>query len=214
MQKALIICIEGNIASGKSTLLPKLAAMLQATTILEPVDSDTEFQRLLGLFSFNPADVNARNNFQYYITTQRANLLKNLNPNNCYIIERSLLSDLVFTHACMSNYENTIEDAAKHMDCYKHLIAKIHDYPTIDYCIYLKTKPEIAYQRMKKRARPEEMTLSLRYLQDISAFHDAVLPQACRKMGTELIEVNWNNPNAIELLKDKLSGLNLSNRSL
>ncbi len=58
------------------------------------------------------------------------------------------------------------------------------------------------------------MTLSLRYLQDISAFHDAVLPQACRKMGTELIEVNWNNPNAIELLKDKLSGLNLSNRSL
>ncbi|WP_305810105.1 deoxynucleoside kinase [Photobacterium kishitanii] len=94
MQKALIICIEGNIASGKSTLLPKLAAMLQATTILEPVDSDPEFQRLLGLFSFNPADVNARNNFQYYITTQRANLLKNLNPNNCYIIERSLLSDL------------------------------------------------------------------------------------------------------------------------
>ena len=209
MQKALIICIEGNIGSGKSTLLPKLAAMLQAVTILEPVDTDPEFQRLLGLFSCDPSNVNARNNFQYYITTQRSNLLKNLNPNKRYVIERSLLSDLVFTHACMSNYENTVEDAAKHMDCYKHLIAKIHDYPTIDYCLYLKTKPEIAYQRMRKRARPEEMTLSLRYLTDLSAFHDAVLPQACHKMGTTLIEVDWDNPNAIDLLRVKLSGLNL-----
>ncbi|MGR5265319.1 deoxynucleoside kinase [Photobacterium damselae] len=207
--KPTIICIEGNIGSGKSILLPKLAAILQATPILEPADTDPEFQRLLGLFSHNPSDVHARNNFQRYITSQRANLLKGLDSDGLYIIERSLLSDLVFTHACMSNYENTPEDAATHMDCYKHLIAKIHDYPTIDYCIYLKTDPSVAFKRMKQRGREEESSLTLDYLTDISAFHDAVLPQVCRKMGTQLIEINWDNPESLHNLVEKLRSLQL-----
>lgn len=206
-----LICVEGNIGSGKSTLLPKLAEAIGYEYILEPVDTDDEFKRLLGEFTSNPNSVEARNNFQMYITNQRADLLVGLDPDGKYLIERSLLSDLVFTHACMANYENTPEDAAHHMDCYKHLISRLMDYPTIDVCVYLKTTPFVAYQRMRKRGRAEEMSTPLEYIKDLSAFHDAVLPQVCRKAGTKLVTVSWDNPAGADMVVDmiKASGFKL-----
>lgn len=132
-------------------------------------------------------------------------ILEPVDADGNYVIERSLLSDLVFTHACMANYENTPEDAAKHMDCYKHLIARLHDYPKIDTCLYLKTSPSIAYQRMKGRGRPEEKGVPLEYIQDLDAYHDAVLPQACRKAGTELVKVTWNEPMTADRLLIELA---------
>lgn len=189
-----LIAVEGNIGAGKSTLLPELAEALGYTPILEPVDTDEEFRRLLDNFSKNSGCVVARNEFQMYMTNQRSNLLIGLDPEGSYIIERSLLSDLVFTHACMANYEVSAEDAAKHMDCYKHLISRLHDYPHIDLCLYLKTEPQVAYNRMRQRGRKEEMGTPYDYIEDLDAFHDAVLPQACRKAGTPLVEMNWNTP--------------------
>lgn len=188
-----IIAVEGNIASGKSTLLPKLAKAIGAEFIVEPVDTDGEFKRLL--VAFLNGGVDERNAFQMYMTNQRADMLIDLDPNGLYVIERSLLSDLVFTHATMSHYENTPEEAQRHMDCYKHLIARLQDYPTIDLCLYLKTTPEVAQKRMIGRNRSGEVEgTSLDYLTDVSAFHDAVLPQVCRKAGTELLTVDWDCP--------------------
>lgn len=62
---------------------------------------------------------------------------------------------------------------------------------------------------MKQRGREEESSLTLDYLTDISAFHDAVLPQVCRKMGTQLIEINWDNPESLHNLVEKLRSLQL-----
>lgn len=200
-----IVCVEGNIGAGKSTLLPELAEVLGYVYLLEPVDQDDEFKRLLGLFCANPASVGARNDFQMYLTNQRADMLKDLDPNGKYLIERSLLSDLVFTHACMANYEASAEDAAKHMDCYKHLISRLMDYPTIDVCIYLKTTPFVAYNRMRKRGRAEEMGTPISYIADLSRYHDAVLPQVCRKTGTRLVEINWDIPTSAGSLLAELA---------
>lgn len=198
-----IICVEGNIGAGKSTLLPKLAEAVGAKFLLEPVDSDGEFRRLLE--AFLKGGVDERNTFQMYMTNQRADMLTGLDPHGFYIIERSLLSDLVFTHATMAQYENTPEEAARHMDCYKHLIARICDYPKMDKCLYLKTTPKVSYDRMLSRGRVEEAGTPLSYLEDVSAFHDAVLPQVCRKAGTELVTVDWDEgmplEDLVELLK-------------
>lgn len=172
-------------------MLPALALALGAEYILEPVDTDGEFHRLL--VAFLEGGVDERNDFQMYMTNQRADMLVGLDPEGSYVIERSLLSDLVFTHATMSQYENTPEEAARHMDCYKHLIARLGDYPLMNKCLYLKTTPEVAYERMMGRGREGEVeSTSLDYLRDVSAFHDAVLPQVCRKAGTELVVVDWD----------------------
>lgn len=198
-----IIAVEGNIGAGKSTLLPELAKELGATFLLEPVDSDGEFRRLLA--EFLAGGVDERNAFQMYMTNQRADMLIDLDPDGFYVIERSLLSDLVFTHATMSQYENTPEEAARHMDCYKHLIARIHDYPVMDKCLYLHTSPKVAYDRMVGRGRKEEAGTPLSYLEDVSAFHDAVLPQVCRKAGTELITIDWDTPISAKEVAELLS---------
>ncbi|MGL4353257.1 MAG: deoxynucleoside kinase [Aeromonas popoffii] len=195
-----IIAVEGSIGAGKSTLLPELARVLGFEYLLEPVDTDGEFKRLLGHFMDNPKCVHARNEFQMYITNQRADMLANIDPDGKYLIERSLLSDLVFTHACMANYEDTPEDAAHHMDCYKHLIARLQDYPKIDVCLYLKTDPVVAYNRVLKRGRAEEAFMPMSYMRDLSAYHDAVLPQVCRKAGTRLITMDWNQFIAAEIV--------------
>lgn len=187
-----VLTVEGNIGAGKSTLLPQLAEILGYEYLLEPVDTDGEFKRLLGEFCSNPKCVHARNNFQMYLTNQRADMLANVDPNGSYIIERSLLSDLVFTHACMANYEYTPEAAQHHMDSYKHLISRLLDYPRINTCLYLKTDPMVAFQRMRQRGREEEKKVGFTYIKDLSAFHDAVIPQACRKSETKLVQVDWN----------------------
>ncbi|MBL1417616.1 MAG: deoxynucleoside kinase, partial [Moritella sp.] len=70
-----LVAIEGNIGVGKSTLLPLLAKELTEhdnadwQLILEDVDSDPEFQRLLQAFTVDPA---RRIEFQRYITNKRS----------------------------------------------------------------------------------------------------------------------------------------------
>ena len=60
IQKFKLIAVEGNIGVGKSTLLPKLIANLnehseqQWQLIIEDVDTDLEFQRLLKAFTVDP----------------------------------------------------------------------------------------------------------------------------------------------------------------
>lgn len=193
------ICVEGSIGAGKSTLLPLLAAQIGYVHLLEPVDQDPIFREKLQRFTSNPKCVHARNDFQMYMTNQRFELLNSL-PEGNYLIERSLLSDLVFTHACMSSYEGTPEEAALHMESYRHLIGRINDYPKMDACLYLKTSPVTAYQRMLGRGRKEEKGTPLSYMVDVSNYHDAVLPQVCRKMGTKLVTVNWDYPTDVTQL--------------
>lgn len=101
-----LVVIEGGIGSGKSTLLEPLVNELILSTgelweaLVEPVDSDPEFQRLLKQFIDNPTDSNKRAEFQNFMTENRANLLNNI-PDGNYLLERSLFSDLVFTHTNM-----------------------------------------------------------------------------------------------------------------
>lgn len=187
-----IVCVEGNIGAGKSTLLPKLKELLgdEWEIIPEPADSDPEFQRLLNDFTKSNGDIKARVAFQRYITEQRSELLKNI-PDGNYIIERSLYSDLVFiTTGMLDNTEHFLE----YVDCYQYLIEKLDDYPRIDTCIYLATSPSKSYGRMLRRGRAAEKGTPLAYLEDVSHFHDAVLPQICRKSATRLFTINGDAP--------------------
>lgn len=183
-----LIAVEANIGAGKSTLLPKLAEKLGFKFIQEPVD-DPEFLRLLEEFTQNPHDTNKRLRFQQYITVRRANLLKDL-PEGDYLIERSLFSDLVFSQVNMLSMERP---SGKYLDYYYDIIDRLKDYPHIDAVIYLHTSPQVAYDRMIGRGRGAEEGTPLAYLEDISRYHEASLPQTCREYGTKLLAYNWDD---------------------
>lgn len=54
---------------------------------------------------------------------------------------------------------------------------------SVDLVIYLRTTPEVAYQRLKARARSEEKIVSLEYLQDLHNLHEKWLQQGAEVLG-------------------------------
>jgi len=194
-----LIAIEANIGAGKSTLIGKLALEIGFKHIQEPVD-DPEFLRLLKEFTTYPNDSKVRLNFQRYITESRANLLKSIPAGN-YIIERSLFSDLVF---CQANMLSTERPDGSYISYYYDILDRLKDYPQVDAIVYLKTQPELAYQRMLARARKEEAGTKLAYLQDIHRFHEACLPQICREYHSKLLTFNWDHFGQPQVIAQKL----------
>ena len=213
-----LIAIEGNIGVGKSTLLPKLIDELNQHSnekwrlIIEDVDTDPEFQRLLKAFTVDPTK---RIEFQRYITNKRADICHNLDPNYNYVIERSLFSDLVF---CQANLAEACRPDGKDLDYYYDIQDKLTDYPQVSAVIYLKSDPVISYQRMLERARDAEAGTSQEYLQLVSDCHDTFLPHICRRYNTQLIIEEWTHFGchkklALRVLKDifpKLSNEQIS----
>jgi deoxynucleoside kinase len=79
------------------------------------------------------------------------------------ITERSLLSErFVFIEAIKSL--NFIDKTQYHIlvDWFNLVESKV---PPVNEVIYLRTSPEIAFNRLKLRNRPEEQTVSLEYIQ-------------------------------------------------
>ncbi len=199
-----LIAVEGNIGVGKSTLLPKLVEELNKTSqqpwqlIIEDVDTDPEFQRLLRAFTIDPT---RRIEFQRYITNKRAEICQNLNPEFHYIIERSLFSDLVF---CQANLAEACRPDGQDLTYYYDIQAKLEDYPQVSAVIYLKSDPVISYQRMVERARDAEAGTSQAYLQLLSDCHDTFLPHICARYNTQLIIQEWTDFGCHEALASKI----------
>lgn len=183
------VAIEANIAAGKSTLLPKLAAELGWEAIQEPVN-DLAFTRLLKDFTDHPHDAGKRILFQEYITNRRASIVARLPSDRNYLIERSLYSDLIFTQANFLSMENPDE---RYMLHYCEIQRRLRDYPVISAVVYLKTEPETAHSRLVQRARSAESGTPVSYLCDLHNYHEAILPQVCRALGTPLITVSWDD---------------------
>lgn len=188
-----LISIEGNIGVGKSTLLPLLTTALtehdsaEWRLILEDVDSDPEFKRLLQAFTL---DASRRIEFQRYITNKRADICKDLDPKFNYIIERSLFSDLVF---CQANLAEASRPDGKDLDYYYDIQAKLKNYPQVSAVVYLRSDAETAYNRMLSRGRDAEQGTPRDYLQLISDCHDTFLPHICRKYDTKLLTEDWTD---------------------
>lgn len=186
-----IISIEANIGAGKSTLLDPLRKELELWSgedwevIIEPIDQDPEFHRLLKVFVANPEDADKRVEFQKYITAQRQELLKGL-PNGNYLLERSLFSDLVFSQCYFLTAERP---SAHYMDYYYDIKRRLKDYPQIDLVLYLDRDPEACAKSINKRGREGEF-YPLEVLEDIKRFHDACLPQICREYNTQFVRVD------------------------
>ena len=187
-----IIAIEANIGAGKSTLLQPLADELKQWTdehwevLIEPVDEDPEFQRLLKVFIENPTLPDERVKFQRYLTNQRQDMLKDL-PDGNYIIERSLFSDIVFSQL---NFLDMELPSAHYLQYYYEIVDKLKTYPKVDCIVYLDRAPKSCLESIAKRGRDGEDGYSLSYLEDVKRFHDACLPQIARKYETPLVTLN------------------------
>ena len=201
MTVPIIINIEGNIGTGKSTILSELKKKIEiehptdVIFLTEPVDKwDTikDSQDISILKHFYQDSSKYAFPFQIMACCTRISNLKNtINNNpNCKIIicERSIEADanifaqMLYDDNVMNEMEHKIYSLFynEHKELYKP-----------DAYVYLDTNADTCLRRIKKRSRDGESSISLEYLQRCQQYHDRWLKD--KNIDTPLLTIDTNN---------------------
>jgi deoxyadenosine/deoxycytidine kinase len=170
-----IISFEGNIGSGKTTLVKKLkeryANQPDILFLEEPVDVWERIKQdgktILQLFYDNPRKYSFA--FQILAYRTRSNLIQEALASNpgvkLILMERSLEADneifakMLFEEGLMESCE---------YDIYKTITNNEY---SVDGIVWLRTKPEVCLERVQTRGREGEENMSLDYLAKCDVYH-------------------------------------------
>lgn len=170
-----LFILEGNIGAGKSTFLKIVKQHFNVQTVVEPHE---QWQGVVG--GYNLLDLFYKDpkrwayTFQSYAFVSRIMMQQahtRVNPYTIQVLERSVFSDryCFALNAHELGYINALEWKI-YCEWFGWLVA---DYmPKIEGFIYLRTKPKVCYERLKKRSRYEEATVSVEYIQKIHEKHE------------------------------------------
>lgn len=180
MTDKVIISIEGNIGVGKSTFINILKNKWVGgcEVVLEPVDiwknlTDSNGKNILQTFY---EDIPRwAYSFQNVACITRMMKIEECirNTKSKYVfLDRSLGTDKYVFEAMLYEQKqiNQIEHSMYNLWCdFYHKYVRSQDNQIY---IYLKASPETCSQRIKKRARIEEESISLEYLEGLNKYHD------------------------------------------
>lgn len=180
------ISIEGNIGSGKSTVISKICTEKRMPVFLEPVH---EWKEWLALFYTDPTRWGFSFNLHVLMTFN-----KWINNDFTAVYERSPISNRqVFTQLGFEQGRmNSLE-----LDLFDTMYTKLAWEPEV--VIYIRTDPEVSMQRMQKRARYCESTVPLEYLRAIHDKHEKLFHKKtyvdhtyAKKTNVRVYEVDGN----------------------
>ena len=183
-QKASIISIEGNIGSGKSTLMAELrgafADLPHIVFLQEPVDDwntvrDKDGHTMLEKFYGNQERYSFSFQMMAYISrlaTIRAAIRNN--PGCVFISERCLHTDK-YVFAKMLYDDNKIE-SVDYQIYNKWFDTFIDDFEVTD-LVYIKATAEMCLERVAKRGRDGEEGIPLSYLLACGDYHDNMMKE-------------------------------------
>lgn len=176
-----LFSIEGNIGSGKSTFIAKLKEHLKhvdgipVVYVPEPVEEwesikSVDEKNMIELFYANPKQYAFAFQMMAYIT-RLAYLKREIKkyPDCILISERSLLADY-YVFARMLYDSGDI--AQEQFEIYNRWFNEFLEDVVMTGIIYLKTDPDVCFERCTSRARKGENTISLEYLTQCSSMHD------------------------------------------
>ena len=200
-----IISIEGNIGSGKSTIVKQLKECNSSNYIFveEPVDEwsticDENGECILSHFYKNSKQYSFQFQMMAYIS--RLNILREIikkNPNAVIITERCLFTDkyvfakMLFDGGKMSKIE---------YDIYNKWFSCFLDNVNIDGIIYIKTNPNTCMERINKRNRDGE-DIPLDYLNKCHQYHENWLSNSSIPITYYDGNTNVNDDNIVSCMK-------------
>lgn len=175
----MIISIEGNIGTGKTTFIEILKQACRDYSnvifIKEPVDqwlslTDSDGENILQKFYSD--QLRWSYSFQMNAFITRSKLIQQNNPkDNIIIVERSVLTDRnVFANLLKDNGKISDMEWKLYDEWFYWLTNSLNIVP--DIYLYLKADYTISYERMKKRSRKEEDLVPLDYIKSVSEKHD------------------------------------------
>lgn len=175
----MLFSLEGNIGSGKSTIVALLKRDIKEISDIpvhfvdEPVSQwemikSAEGKHMIELFYSDPTKYAFAFQMMAYIS--RLSLLHEAilrYPKDIIITERCLLTDYhVFAKMLYENKNMLKEEYEIYQKWFHYFQQEIE----LTGIIYIKTDPEVAYERCLKRARPGE-TITLEYLEKCHEKH-------------------------------------------
>jgi len=206
METPIIVSIEANIGAGKSTVLQKLQSVLDpkyTTCIQEPIHYWENFRdpasnhSLLELYYSNPEKYAF--SLQTMIYSSLSRILQETIENTrtslykpMLITERSLQSSsgifakMLYNSGIMTPIEYQV---------YQNCVA--NQPRPLDVCIYLRTEPEVCYERVHHRNRQGEQRISLDYLRTCHDAHESWISELPPNTHLRIIEVGTKKPEKI-----------------
>ena len=167
LKDKIIFSIEGNIGSGKTTLIKYLQQLKDNLLLIE--EPISEWQNIAGenLLEKKNADLERWGySFEVYVLiTKIKNLIKaveNDNNNKIILIERCLLSDKAFFDVNVKNAKSNSMENAMFNNFYDFLSQNV--YPKLKGVIFLDTPLDECIKRIKLRGRKEEEKIDKDYL--------------------------------------------------
>lgn len=169
------IVVEGNIGSGKTTFLQPFTRLEQVEVLEEPVKDwrnvDNGRHNLLELMYADPTRWSLL--FQTYVQLTMVKQHSTPTTKPIRIMERSLLSArYAFVENLYEQGKMTDAEYAVLSEWFNFLVTCPKLDFGIDHIIYLRTDPEVAYERVKKRSRHEENLIPKKYLSDLHELHE------------------------------------------
>lgn len=201
----IIISIEGNIGSGKSTILKQLKNYTDNIVYIdEPVDEwesikDSNNNSILELFYANQEKHAFNFQILAYITRLRLiiNAIK-INKNKIIICERSIFTDK-YVFAKMLFDQNKISDIE--WKTYNYWFSTFEEITRLNGIIYVDTNPETCFKRIKKRNRNGESNIPINYLKECDLKHHEWIDNTKVKKliinGNEEFEYNYDHKKII-----------------
>jgi len=174
------IVVEGNIGSGKTTFLspfmvnnsdPSSPLSELVEVYEEPVAKwrNLKGTNLLHLMYEDPKRWSLM--FQTYVQLTMLQQHTQISTKPIHIMERSL-ARYCFIENLYNGGNMTDPEYAVISEWFNFLITCPQLNFKIDQIIYLRTDPEVAYERIKKRNRPEEHLIPFAYLKDLHELHE------------------------------------------
>lgn len=187
----IVVFIEGNIGTGKTTLLSALKEKVPKCQIInEPLEmwrslSDSSGSNILNCFYKDPHKYAYA--FQSFAFLSRFQMLKEIDHSCKYVfIERSIHSDKhIFAKNCYESGLITDMEWVLYNKWFDLITENMKSFPFVH--LYLRCETEVAHERQKNRGRDEESNLTIEYMRSIHDRHEEWL---CKDEKVIVVDVN------------------------
>ncbi|XP_030620877.1 thymidine kinase 2, mitochondrial [Chanos chanos] len=170
-ERKSVICIEGNIASGKTTCLEYFSKTCNTEVLTEPISKwrNVQGHNPLALMYQDPTRWGLTLQTYVQLTMLDRHLATSSAP--VRMLERSIYSaKYIFVENLYKSGKMPEVDFAVLSEWFEWIIQHIHI--PVDLIVYLQTSPQTCYERLKQRCREEEKLIPIEYLEAIHQLYE------------------------------------------
>jgi len=179
LKSKYIFSIEGNIGSGKTTIIHHLQRLYKDVILVEEPVKDWQNLEGENLLKKKNEDLNRWGySFEAYVLITKMNELTKIadSDKKIVLIERCMLTDKAFFDVNVQNGFATPMEEAMFQNLFEFLSRNI--YPKLSGIIYLDTPVEECIKRMEERGRKEEKSIKADYLAQLDEHFKQVVNES------------------------------------